>query len=87
MPKVSVVSIVAAVAVVGLAFLSNPSAERHREKVKEVVSDRNPLAGLIGVGHLTAFASTYHRLAVASYTTLDGKVVTVGAFGIVMVLS
>jgi len=87
MPKASAVSVLAAAAVVGLAFLSNPSAERHRDKIKEGVADRSPLAGLIGVGHLAAFASSYHRLGVASYTTIDGKVVTVGAFGMVMVLS
>ena len=86
MPKFSVVSLLASVAVIGLAVLTNPSAEKHRAKIKEQVAERSPLAGLLGVGQLTAFASTYHRLTVASYTTANGKLMTVGAFGLVVVM-
>lgn len=86
MPKVSAVAVLAAAAVVGLAFLTNPSGEKHRAEIKEAVAERNPLAGLIGVGHLTALASTYHRLGVASYTMADDKLLTVGAFGVVVVM-
>ncbi|KQW00242.1 hypothetical protein [Rhizobacter sp. Root1221] len=86
MPKASVVSVLAVAAMVGLAFLSNPSAEKHRAKIREQVAERSPLAGLLGVGQLTAFASTYHPLGMASYTTASGKVVSVGAFGVVVVM-
>jgi hypothetical protein len=38
------------------------------------------------VGALTAFVSNYHPLGVASYTTVEDKVVSVGAFGQVFVI-
>lgn len=78
---------IAALAVVtAVAALSNPSPERHREKLREAIAERSPLAGAIGVGALTAFASTYHPLGVASYTTVGERTVTIGAFGMVFVL-
>lgn len=74
-------------AVVVAAFLLNPSAERHRQKIREAVADRSPVAGALGVGAMTAFVSTYHPLVVASYTTVNGKTVSVGAFSMVWVRS
>lgn len=67
------------------AFALNPSAERHRSEVRDAVAERSPVAGLLGVGALTAFVSTYHPLGVASYTTVNDRVVSIGAFGIVYV--
>ena len=70
-------------AVVALAFVLNPSADQHRAKIKAAVAERSPLAGALGIGALAAFASTYHPLGVASYTTVNGKTVSWGAFGMV----
>lgn len=75
-----------AAALTAAAFVLNPSPERHREKIKEAVAERSPLAGALGLGALTAFTSTYHPLGVASYTTVNGRTVSVGAFGVVLVL-
>jgi len=85
--KKTTVSLVAAAAVVLLAFLLNPSPERHRQRIQETLGERNPVVRALGVGALAAFASSYHSLGVASYTTLRGKTVSVGAFGLVFVLS
>jgi uncharacterized membrane protein YdcZ (DUF606 family) len=74
------------VAAVVLASLTNPSAERHRARIKEDVADRSPLAGALGAGVLTAFVSTYHSVGVASYTTAGDRTLTVGAFGMVFVV-
>jgi hypothetical protein len=74
-----------AVAAVVLAFVLNPSADRHREKIKEAIAERSQLEKLLGIGHLTSFASRYHSLGVASYTTVNDKLTSVGAFGIVFV--
>jgi hypothetical protein len=41
---------------------------------------------VLGIGALAAFVSTYHPLGVASYTTVDGRMLSVGAFGVVLVL-
>ena len=41
----------------------------------------------VGVGALTAFASSYHSLGVASYTTVGNRTVSWGAFGVVFVTS
>ncbi len=86
MSKRLVVSSVVVVIVVALAFVLNPSPEQHRVKIKEVISERSPLAGVLGIGALTAFTSTYHPLGVASYTTVNDRTVSVGAFGMVYVL-
>ncbi len=86
MSKAVAVSAVAA-AVLGLAFVSNPSPEKHRAEMKEAISQRSLLEGVLGIGSLTAFASTYRSLGVASYTTVNGHLVTIGAFGIVFLVS
>jgi hypothetical protein len=81
--KTPVVSAIVALVVVALAFLLNPSPERHRAEIRNAVAERSPIAGVFGLGALTAFASTYHPLGVASYTTVNDRVVSVGAFGMV----
>ncbi len=77
--------VVVAVVVVLVAALTNPSPERHREKIKAAIADRSPLSGLLGVGALTAFTSNYHSLGVASYTESGDKLLSWGAFGYVYV--
>lgn len=78
-------TLIVAVAAVILAFVLNPSADRHREKIKEAIAERSQLEKLLGIGQLTSFASRYHSLGVASYTTVNDKVTSIGAFGIVFV--
>jgi hypothetical protein len=86
MPR-SPLAVVTVVAVlVAVAALTNPSADRHREQIKAAVAERSPLAGVLGIGALTAFTSTYHPLGVASYATVNGRTVSIGAFGMVFVL-
>lgn len=68
-----------------LAFALNPSAERHRATIKEATSQQSPLAGMLGIGSLKAFVSSYHSLGVASYTRAGERTVSVGAFGLVFV--
>jgi hypothetical protein len=63
----------------------NPSPERHREKIREVIAERSPLAKVLGVGALAAFASNYHSLGIASYTKAGDKVLSVGFLGMVFV--
>jgi hypothetical protein len=75
---------VVAVALVA-AIARNPSAEKHRTKIKEAIAERSQLASVLGVGQLTAFASNYHSIGVASYTTVNGKTISVGVFGMVFV--
>ncbi|MEK8030013.1 hypothetical protein AACH06_04185 [Ideonella sp. DXS29W] len=67
------------------AIALNPSADKHRETIKQATSERSPLAGALGLGHLTAFVSNYHSIGVASYTTANGKTLSWGAFGMVFV--
>ena len=83
MSKKPLASALVAGAVVALAFVLNPSAEQHRAKIKSAVAERSPLAGALGIGALAAFASTYHLLGVASYTTVNDRTVSWGAFGMV----
>jgi len=85
MPKRLLSSIVTIIVLVALAFVLNPSPERHREKIKEAIAERSPLAGALGVGAVTAFVTNYHSLGVASYTKVGDRVVSVGLFGMVFV--
>lgn len=85
MSKPTSITILAAAIVLALAFLTNPSPEKHRAEIKEAIAERNQLAGVLGIGSLTAFISTYHTLGVASYTTVDEETVSIGAFGMVYV--
>lgn len=86
MARTSLVSAVAGGALVAAAFVLNPSPEQHRAEIRNAIAERSQLAGLLGIGALTAFASTYHPLGVASYTTVNGRTVSIGAFGLVFVL-
>jgi heme O synthase-like polyprenyltransferase len=70
---------------VALAFVFNPSAEKHRTAIKEATAERSPVAGAFGLGALTAYASTYHTVGVFSYTTANDRALSVGALGIVYV--
>lgn len=72
--------------IAGIAVLTNPSPERHRDQIKAQLSERSTLSKVLLVGPLTAFASNYHTVAVASYTTVNERTVSVGAFGVVVVL-
>lgn len=83
--KSAAVPIAAIAAVVAAAALLNPSAERHRDKIREAVGDRNSVARVLGIGSLKAFASSYHSLGIASYTTAGEKTLSWGAFGLVFV--
>jgi len=87
MAKAALISAVLASAVTAAAFLLNPSPEQHRAQIREAIAQRSPLAGALGVGVFTAFTSTYHSLGVASYTTVNERTVSIGAFGMVHVLS
>ena len=64
----------------------NPTPEQHRAKIKTVISERSPMAGLLGLGSLAAFASAYHSVGVASYTVVNERTVSIGAFGAVFVV-
>ncbi|WP_428828209.1 hypothetical protein ACLIKD_10030 [Azonexus sp. IMCC34842] len=71
--------------VIALAFVLNPSPEKHRAKIKEVIAERSQLERVFGIGQLTSFASRYHSFGVGSYTTVNDKVTSIGAFGLVFV--
>lgn len=81
----AITSALVTAAVFVAAIVLNPSAEAHREKIKQATSERSPIAGALGLGALTAFVSTYHSWGVASYTTANGKTLSWGAFGMVFV--
>ena len=85
MPQTTVKIAAAGVALAALAVVLNPSPEAHRAKIKQDVASRSQLAGLLRLGDLTAFASSYHSLGVMSYTTVNERWVSVGAFGVVWV--
>jgi hypothetical protein len=86
MSRSHVVTAVVTAIVVASAFALNPSPEQHRARIREAIAERSPLAAALGIGALAAFASTYHPLGVASYTTVNDRTVSIGAFGMVFVI-
>ena len=83
--KAAAKTLTGAAILLALAFALNPSPEKHREKIKASVGQRSPVMGLLGLGSLAAFASNYHSLGVASYTTAGERTLSWGAFGMVFV--
>lgn len=83
--KFSFTPLLVAAAVVLLAIVLNPSPERHREKIKQTLGERSPIARVLGLGSVAAFASSYHSLGLASYTKAGDKTLSVGAFGLVFI--
>jgi hypothetical protein len=83
--KASLVSAIVGGVIVALAFVLNPSPQKHREAIAARTAERSPLAGALGLGHLAAFVSDYHSLGVASYTSVNGKIASWGALGVVFV--
>ena len=77
--------VAAVAALVGVAFVLNPSPERHRQAIKEAIEEQSPLASLLHIGSLAAFVSNYHSLGVASYTQAGEETLSIGAFGVVFV--
>lgn len=86
MTKTAFTSLIVAAGIVVLGFVLNPSAEKHRDKIKSAVSERSQMERAFGVGQVIAFASRYHTLGVASYTTVSDKVTSVGMMGLVFVM-
>jgi hypothetical protein len=85
MSKSSAISVAVAGAALVLAVILNPSPERHRLRIKEMIAERSPIAATFGVGSLAAFASTYHSLGIASYTTAGERTLSFGVLGMVFV--
>lgn len=85
MSKKAFTPVLIAAVVVLLAMVLNPSPDRHREKIKQSLGDRSPVARVLGLGSLAAFASSYHSLGLASYTKAGEKTLSFGAFGMVFV--
>lgn len=85
MSKRSLFTIIAVLAFIVLAMALNPSHERHRQAIREAVAARNPIAGVLGLGALQSLTVEYHSLGIASYTSVDDRVISVGALGFVHV--
>ncbi len=83
--KAAYVNVVVVAIVFVLAFALNPSAEQHRTRIKDVIAERSPMAGALGIGVLAAFTSMYHSWGAVSYTTVNERIVSVGAFGMIFV--
>jgi len=82
----SIISLVVVALVLALAAMTNPTADQHRDAIRKAVAERSTLERIFGVGVLTAFASSYRSLGVASYSVVNDRTVTVGAFGMVYVV-
>lgn len=73
------------VAAVVAAFVLNPDEARHDRAIRDDVASRSSVASVLGGGRVMGWLTRYRSVGVASYTEVDGKVVSVGAFGLVFV--
>lgn len=85
MLKPTYLAVIVTGAILVLAVLLNPSPEQHRAKIKQVIAERSQIEGVLGIDQLTAFVSKYKSLGVASYTTVDDKVKSIGVLGMVFI--
>jgi hypothetical protein len=72
------------VALLALALVLNPDKTRHDDAIRAEMARRSPIASFFGAGHLASWVAEYHSIGIASYTKIDGRIVTIGAFGIVI---
>ena len=86
MKKNSLIRLACLCAIVVLAFVLNPSPDKHRAKIESVTAERSQLAKVLALGTLAAFVSEYHSLGLASYTRINDKIASIGAFGLVFVV-
>jgi hypothetical protein len=70
--------------VLAIAALLNPGKAKHDETIRQQVKQQSPIASLLGAGRLASWVADYHSIGIASYTTIDGDIVTIGAFGMVV---
>lgn len=86
MSKKSLTTIIVILLVLVAALALNPSAEKHRNAIRDAISEKYPIAGMLGIGTLASFASNYHSYGVFSYTSENDRVISFGAFGVVHVI-
>ena len=72
-------------AAVVAAFVLNPDEARHDRAIRDDVARQSSLASVLGGGRVMGWLTRYHSVGVASYTEVDGEVVSYGAFGVVFV--
>ena len=85
MSKKTLTSIIIFLLGLVLAMVFNPSGERHRQAIRDTEAERSPIAGALGLGTLKSLVAEYHSLGIASYTSMDDRVISVGALGFVHV--
>lgn len=73
-------------ALVLLMLLLNPSADRHRKAIQDDIDNASLFERTLGLGAVTAFMARYESLGIASYTTVNGKLASVGVLGLVIVI-
>jgi len=87
MKRQKLIPLITIIFILILAAVLNPSPERHREKIRQVISERSELESFFGIGKLTAFVSQYKSLGIASYTTANGQVISIGVLGMIFVIA
>ncbi len=70
-----------------LLAILNPSIEQHRYAINNEVKKEHPLAGLLGAGKVIGSLAAYENYLFFSTTTIKGQAITIGALGMVWVLT
>ncbi|MEL7020193.1 MAG: hypothetical protein AAGK47_01175 [Bacteroidota bacterium] len=71
--------------ILGAMVVTNPTFEKHKSKINSQVKSDKPLIGKIGGGRLLGALTTYNNYYLFSTTQLEGKSVSFGVLGMVVV--
>lgn len=69
-----------------IAFLTNPSHEKHKEAIRDYIDQQAPIASALGIGRVAAWATKYESYGVVSMTLDGSSTISIGAFGMVFVV-
>lgn len=69
-----------------LAFITNPSHEKHKEAISGYIAQQSPIASVLGIGGVAAWATKYESYGVMSMTLDGSNTISIGSFGMVFVV-
>jgi hypothetical protein len=67
-------------------LVTNPGIEKHERTIKERVSQKNPIASVLGYGLFASKIVDHRNFFVCSFGIFDGEIISIGVLSNVFVL-
>ncbi|MDD5364597.1 MAG: hypothetical protein PHR30_04595 [Gallionellaceae bacterium] len=71
---------------IAIIFFTNPSHEKHKEAIRNYIAQQAPIASVLGIGRVAAWATEYKSYGIVSITEDGGRTISIGALGMVFVV-